>query len=581
MRAMIKALLLTATLLASSAALWAGPRAIPQPMVGRLAGVVADLQGTPQMGATIWIVGQSAKSSGPIKIFTNENGVFSVDNLLPGLYSIRVSLASYLPVIKKNISVEAGQRAFLTFQLSTLFDSLQKLSDRRSADLEEDEWKWVLRTSAATRPVLRLLHGQVDVATSQPPRPTRPRGMLQLSSGVAQGSGVGSDLSLVSSLFAYDQALPDDSHLLLAGGFAYNRMPGGILGVTWTPGLWTGTAPQISLSLRQSYVPRSSEGQDEARLAYRGLKFGFSNSFQITPRVHVDYGMDYVAVNLNGTTQAILPRGTLVYEPTRRARVEFLVASSTSHPVESLAGASEAINVFPGVTLSGARPHLENVFHQEVRFGYRFSNHAALHAAAFRDRVQNAALFGRTSDRSMLDPGDFLLDPTANGFSFNGGNYAALGARVVYQQTLYDRLETTLGYSNIVGLVPVASFLEGGASLHDILRTQRRHALTARLATRLPRLGTRVAAGYRWYSGTVVGAMDPFDESAGRLDPNLSLQLRQPLPQFYLLPGRLEVLADIRNLLAQGYIPITSADGQILYLVPAFRSFRGGVSFQF
>lgn len=38
--------------------------------------------------------------------------------------------------------------------------------------------------------------------------------------------------------------------------------------------------------------------------------------------------------------------------------------------------------------------------------------------------------------------------------------------------------------------------------------------------------------------------------------------------------------AELRNLLAQGYVPIASADGSML-LIQFPRSFRGGVSFIF
>jgi len=40
------------------------------------------------------------------------------------------------------------------------------------------------------------------------------------------------------------------------------------------------------------------------------------------------------------------------------------------------------------------------------------------------------------------------------------------------------------------------------------------------------------------------------------------------------------VQADMGNLLAQGYVPITTRDGSFV-LVPAYRYFRGGLSLQF
>jgi len=62
------------------------------------------------------------------------------------------------------------------------------------------------------------------------------------------------------------------------------------------------------------------------------------------------------------------------------------------------------------------------------------------------------------------------------------------------------------------------------------------------------------------------------------VNPYLHVGIRQPLPWTVL--GRWEANAECDNLLAQGYVSMSTADGQIL-LVPAFRSFRGGLSLQF
>jgi hypothetical protein len=46
------------------------------------------------------------------------------------------------------------------------------------------------------------------------------------------------------------------------------------------------------------------------------------------------------------------------------------------------------------------------------------------------------------------------------------------------------------------------------------------------------------------------------------------------------LPGRLEASAELRNILAQGYVPL-NLSGRKAYLVHAPRSVRGGLSFIF
>ena len=72
-----------------------------------------------------------------------------------------------------------------------------------------------------------------------------------------------------------------------------------------------------------------------------------------------------------------------------------------------------------------------------------------------------------------------------------------------------------------------------------------------------------------------------YNVSAGEADPFFNLFIRQPLPSGSFLPGQMEALVDIRNLLAQGYIPVIGRDGHTLYLVQSARSIRGGVAFNF
>jgi len=41
------------------------------------------------------------------------------------------------------------------------------------------------------------------------------------------------------------------------------------------------------------------------------------------------------------------------------------------------------------------------------------------------------------------------------------------------------------------------------------------------------------------------------------------------------------VLIDLRNLLAQGYVPVLDQDGRTVYLVQSARAVRGGLNFTF
>jgi len=116
-----------------------------------------------------------------------------------------------------------------------------------------------------------------------------------------------------------------------------------------------------------------------------------------------------------------------------------------------------------------------------------------------------------------------------------------------------------------------------GQSFH----VSNRHALTAKLSGDVPRCKTHWIASYKWTSGEALTSVDLFNVSPGQADPYLNIFLRQPLPLGTFLPGKIEALVDLRNLLAQGYVPVLAPDGQWIYLVQSARSVRGGLAFTF
>ena len=92
------------------------------------------------------------------------------------------------------------------------------------------------------------------------------------------------------------------------------------------------------------------------------------------------------------------------------------------------------------------------------------------------------------------------------------------------------------------------------------------------------RTRTRWIASYRWINDPALTPVDMFNASPGQSDPYLNLFIRQPIPT---LGGHMEAFIDLRNLLAQGYVPVLGQDGQTVYLVDSARSIRGGVAFTF
>src|ERR1700733_14579118 len=153
MRTMAKAVPILALLgvaLAPSTALGVSPLTLS----GTLAGTVHDLLGQPQMGAMVFLYDHRDKLCD--RGLTDTFGAFVFKGLNPDLYSVRVTMASFLPALRNHIQIVPGGQKNLEVSLSTLFSSVQMVTPPPGqGSLMNDDWKWNLRTSSSRRPVLR------------------------------------------------------------------------------------------------------------------------------------------------------------------------------------------------------------------------------------------------------------------------------------------------------------------------------------------------------------------------------------------------------------------------------------------
>src|SRR5215467_4902451 len=130
---------------------------------GAIAGTVRDSAGVPQMGAIVEVFTSAATLGATV--FTDSRGFYSVENLSPGTYFVKVSAAAFLPALRENVSLRPGARVLVNVTLNAMAGALTSLPARRSATTEPDDWHWVLRSSA-NRPVLRAVDPDSSVASS-------------------------------------------------------------------------------------------------------------------------------------------------------------------------------------------------------------------------------------------------------------------------------------------------------------------------------------------------------------------------------------------------------------------------------
>ena len=255
----------------------------------------------------------------------------------------------------------------------------------------------------------------------------------------------------------------------------------------------------------------------------------------------------------------------------------FTVASHPWQDSDPSAGLLESaianLDSLPTVLLHNDRPVYEDNLHEEIAILHKLSANASLTGAIFHDRGSNIAVIGHGGSSSS----DFLQDFYSDAFAYDAGPSNSYGARIVYEQKLSDNFSGAMIYSYAGALVPGMES-SSTESLRDMLETRNRQSVAARFKTRIPRTATELSVGYKWIDGSVVSRQDAYGETEYNVDPYLSVIVRQPLPKF--IPGHAVATADFGNLLAEGYVPLETRDGRV-FLVSAYRSFRGGLSFQF
>jgi len=546
---------------------------------GKVAGVVNDTSGVPQMGATVELIAESvASASAHFNFLTNTQGSFRGDRVNPGFYTVRVTLAGFLPTLEQHVRVQSHVTTIVRVQLESLFASLDQLRRQPSlATVESDDWKWVLRSATNTRPVLQWAEeGDTVVVNDSDTRDLRPRARLEFTDG-ARRTGSASNLPAApATAFAYDQALGNAGRLLMAAQMNYlDAAPGGGIATVWVPTGTLGSGPRTTLVLREAKL--GPEGQ-----TFRGVRMEQAGSVGIGNRAVLQYTGEYVMVGLARAASSIRPSlrlDTRLSDDWHTALI-FAEESGASVPSEfqdgelggALSSALDDLDSLPAVLWRNGRPVLEGGWHEELAVERKAGARGKLQVAAFHDDNRNVAVYGHGGE---LPSSEYLQDYFSNGFAYDGGSSSSWGPRAALKESLSENIELTAVYAFAGALSP--SDLEEG-TLREMLRTSMHHSVGAEISAKVPHTRTKVEAGYKWVSGVTVSRLDPYGDSLFQTDPFLRLAVRQTLPKF--APGHWEAIADCDNVLAQGYVSVTSQDGRSV-LVPTFRTFRGGLSVQF
>ena len=578
------------------------------PVTGDLLGTVVDSAGIPQMGASVQVFNRYQRLV--VRSFTDSAGRFGFTGLAADLYSVRVSLASFLPASRNQILVKAGLDSVLQIHLATLFSNIE-VSYAVPAGAMSEDWKWVLRSSPLTRPVTRIL--PVDFPESEAKlRPhvfSETHAALSVSGGdggLIDAGDLGADLG---TSFALSTNVLGKNQLQVAGTLGQTAQVGPAAIALCAIYSRTdegpfASPPEVTFSFTQlggfgSQLSGTAPNEDNLSTAglpvLRTMSLSFYQVADPLDNVHLEYGTTAETVEYQQHRNRISPfarltidldsAGSIVASYSDGARPDELIAHQQYREAEldggegDLSGPLDTLSRLPQLSARTGRLELQST--QDYELGYAKAFGTRTYAlSAFSETVWNGRL-NVAGDLSALNPGNVFSDGITPISSYNIGNYERVGYLASVNQRLADSIDVSLAYGRMGGFAASPDGFTGSPSNASFLIQKETNVASLSAKAIVPRAGTRILASYGWMDPRATVPTHIFTTQDALTLRGLNLFVRQPLPSFFGIPGRLELTADLRNLLASGYASINTGDGRPLLLVEAPRAFRGGLRFTF
>jgi len=576
------------------------------PVTGNLLGSVSDASGIPQMGATVQLFNKYERLLG--KSVTSIDGRFAFAELPADVYSIRVTLASFLPAARDKIAVKAGLDSVLDIHLATLFSSVELSYTLPTSSMTSD-WRWVLRSSPATRPITRLLEGEENSSSAalHPRVFSGTHAMLSINGG--DGGLIDSDSTQadLGTGFVVSTNLLGKNQLQVGGTFGQGIGPSamGLCAIySRAENGGFGEPPEVTITLSQLGLlgpqgPGSSAGSVAgfagASPVVRDMSVSFYEVADPVDGVHLEYGMTGESVESLQPTSRVSPFARMTVEagmlgqfiaaysdggrPDELSAHQAQQVSETGTANDDLLTAVNALARLPELSEHNGQLELQRT--QSYELGYNKTEGSRTWAmSAFYEDVSNGRIYV-AGNTASLNVADLLTDGVSTTSAYDVGHYDRSGYLGSVDQRVNESLDVTLGYGRMGGFTADANGLAGGGMQERFLEERNHNLATANIRTRIPRAGTQISANYGWVDSGAVIPRHIFTTQNTYVSPGFNIIIRQPLPSFFGMPGRLELTADLRNLLAQGYLPAGGGDDRTLLVVQAPRAIRGSLNFIF
>ena len=577
---------------------------------GLIEGRVTDEGGLPLDGAVISALGGTTAFA-----VSDKTGSYTLRQLPPGPYLVRVHLAGFLAARSSMVNVRPSTKSASSFTLrrqgsTTVAEAsigaigAAPATPARTGDRDESELAWRLRH--LKRGVLREAQPLVGLPQEDD--------WFITDSFEFLGRAVGTSARAAKSLFS-DMSIGGQVNLLTTGAFdnplqllqldrtssvAFFSVgaPVGLHG-DWNVRAAMNQSDLSSWMLAGSYIVKAQvphryrfgmsyslqryEGGNAAALALPdaarnvGSVFAY-DEWQISRYIAVGYGGSYARYDYLDGAGHLSPSFSATFSPTKSWRMRATASREVSAPgAEEFLPPSTAEYLPPQRTFSPlSKAGLRTQETQNYEFAVeRVMNGATLAVRGFEQRIddQTVTVFGlRRSDAASL--GHYYVGAA--------GDANVRGVGVTFTHALAENIRGSVDYS-----VATANWLDRAEPIEFAVLThfipsavrpssERIHDVTTSLETEIPQSATRVVVLYKLNNAFASADRTTLEPAFGA---RFDLQVNQALPFMNFRASQWEMLVGIRNLFHES-LTNTSAYDELLVVRPPKR-LVGGLTVKF
>jgi hypothetical protein len=564
---------------------------------GSISGIIRDADGIPQMGALVQAILPDASLAG--SAVTDARGRYHI-LVQPGSYRIRATAALFLPAIREHLSISRDTRSVVDLTLATLLATNNWLpASRRTTSEPSDDWMWTLRSSAS-RPILRF-----DIDAPSDPADKKDAGEAADTEGSSSNDGVlaisssgqesrrgvsGGRITIKNSdggfarggshnILVLTRVNEDGSGAVLRADLSGTRSP---YPVAPSAEISVGFERKTMLNgyarsvITYSSHPEITDGRGVTGM--QGATIRSAQRMELGDLLRIDAGSVMRDSNLGGNALAIEPFLRIAAHAGDGVVVAYSMTQSRG--VEGMEDLDRVQATAPVAVMRNGHMRLEGGSHHALSVAGKVPGGGTVEVAIYRDSLRNPLITGTgVLDAQDLQTEGLVADPTTATYRVASQDYKSAGLRVSMRQPVTKAM--AVGGEYATGEALTAASLQR-ASMQEVLGSlspNRIYAATVYADGKILHTGTTVRASYRWQPEKALTAVDAF--RMGDDGAYLSCSLRQSLGKTRFLPQGLEAVVDLQNLLAQGYQPFLSNDGQTLYLAQTARTIQAGLSFSF